>query len=93
MNDDIVAYLEQRSFLGHENLDTLLARRKALPQEVAEAVVFLARHDFMTGQRGHVVVGQPGRPPAGNPASPVPVWNRKPARNPWWGRISSISPG
>lgn len=54
MNDDIVAYLEQRSFLGHENLDTLLARRKVLPQEVAEAVVFLARHDFMTGQTLHV---------------------------------------
>lgn len=50
MNDAIVEYLEDRRFRGHETVDTLLDRYEATPAEVAEAAVFLARHDFVTGE-------------------------------------------
>lgn len=50
MNDAIVESLEERRFRGHETVDTLLDRYEATPAEVAEAAVFLARHDFVTGE-------------------------------------------
>lgn len=54
MNDDVVESLEARRFRGHETVDTLLDRYEATPEEVAEAAVFLARHEFVTGEILHV---------------------------------------
>lgn len=54
MNDGIVEYLEAQRFRGHGTVDTLLDRYEATPAEVAEAAVFLARHDFVTGEVLHV---------------------------------------
>ena len=50
MNDGIVEYLEAQRFRGHDTVDTLLDRYEATPTEVAEAAVFLARHEFVTGE-------------------------------------------
>lgn len=54
MNDAIVEYLEEQRFRGHETVDTQLDRYEATPREVAEAAVFLARHEFVTGEVLHV---------------------------------------
>lgn len=50
MNDDIVEYLEGERFRGHRTVDTLLDRYEAQPEEVADAVRFLATHEFVTGE-------------------------------------------
>lgn len=54
MNDRIVESLEDRRFRGHRTVDTLLDRYEATPAEVAEAVRFLAEHEFVTGEVLHV---------------------------------------
>lgn len=54
MNDRIVESLEERRFRGHRTVDTLLDRYEATPAEVADAVRFLAEHDFVTGEVLHV---------------------------------------
>lgn len=54
MNDGIVESLESRRFRGHESVDTLLDRYEATPAEVADAAVFLARNEFVTGEVLHV---------------------------------------
>ena len=54
MNDGIVEYLEAQRFRGHQTVDTLLDRYEATPAEVADAALFLARHDFVTGEVLHV---------------------------------------
>lgn len=50
VNDDIIEFLEEQRFRGHQTVDTLLGRYEAQPSEVAEAVVFLAGHGFVTGE-------------------------------------------
>ena len=50
MNDEITESLEDRRFRGHHTVDTLLDRYEATPEEVAEAVRFLATHEFVTGE-------------------------------------------
>lgn len=54
MNDDIVEFLEEERFRGHRTVDTLLDRYEAQPAEVADAVRFLAAHEFVTGETLHV---------------------------------------
>ncbi|MHC3438997.1 SDR family NAD(P)-dependent oxidoreductase [Natrialbaceae archaeon A-gly3] len=54
MNDEITESLEDRRFKGHHTVDTLLDRYEATPEEVAEAVRFLATHRFVTGEVLHV---------------------------------------
>jgi 3-oxoacyl-[acyl-carrier protein] reductase len=50
VNDEIIEYLEDQRFRGHQTVDTLLGRYEAQPEEVAEAVAFLAGHGFVTGE-------------------------------------------
>lgn len=54
MDDEITESLEARRFRGHHTVDTLLNRYEATPDEVAEAVRFLATHEFVTGEVLHV---------------------------------------
>ncbi len=54
MNDEVTEFLEDRQFRGHHTVDTLLDRYEATPEEVAEAVRFLATHRFVTGEVLHV---------------------------------------
>lgn len=54
MNDEITESLEDRRFRGHHTVDTLLDRYEATPEEIAEAVRFLATHRFVTGEVLHV---------------------------------------
>jgi 3-oxoacyl-[acyl-carrier protein] reductase len=50
MDDEITDSLEQRRFRGHHTVDTLVDRYEATPEEIAEAVRFLATHPFVTGE-------------------------------------------
>jgi 3-oxoacyl-[acyl-carrier protein] reductase len=50
MDDAITDSLEDRRFRGHHTVDTLLDRYEATPEEVADAVRFLATHPFVTGE-------------------------------------------
>jgi len=50
MNDAITESLEARRFRGHATVDSLLDRYEATPAEVADAVAFLATHEFVTGE-------------------------------------------
>ncbi|WIV65914.1 SDR family NAD(P)-dependent oxidoreductase [Natrialbaceae archaeon AArc-T1-2] len=54
MNDVITESLEDRRFRGHHTVDTLLDRYEATPEEVADAVRFVASHEFITGEVLHV---------------------------------------
>lgn len=54
MNDDVLEHLEATRFQGHHTVDTLLDRYEARPEEVAEAVRFLATREFVTGEFLHV---------------------------------------
>ena len=50
LGDDILAFLEEQQFHGHENLDTFLEAYEADPEQVAEAAVYLADAEFVTGE-------------------------------------------
>lgn len=50
VNNEIIEFLEEQRFRGHQTVDTLLGRYEAQPSEVAEAVVFFAGHGFVTGE-------------------------------------------
>lgn len=54
MNDRIVEFLEEQRFRGHRTVDSLLDRYEAQPQEVADAVRYLAGASFVTGEVLHV---------------------------------------
>lgn len=50
MNDEIVAFLEEEGFHGHENLDTLLPEYACSPEEVAHTVEYLLDNGFVQGE-------------------------------------------
>lgn len=54
MNDRIVEFLEEQRFRGHRTVDSLLDRYEAQPDEVADAVRYLAGASFVTGEVLHV---------------------------------------
>lgn len=50
MNDEIVAYLEEVGFHGHENTDTHLPIYACDPAEVAGTVEYLLENEFIHGE-------------------------------------------
>lgn len=50
MNDDIVAYLEDVGFHGHENVDTQLPTYACDPAEIAGTVEYLLENEFIHGE-------------------------------------------
>ncbi|GGL63492.1 SDR family NAD(P)-dependent oxidoreductase [Halocalculus aciditolerans] len=50
MNDDIVDYLGEREFHGHENVDTHLPTYACEPAAVADAVTYLVDGDYVHGE-------------------------------------------
>lgn len=50
MNDDIVAYLEDIGFHGHENVDTQLPTYACDPAEIAGTVEYLLENEFIHGE-------------------------------------------
>lgn len=50
MNDEIVAYLEDIGFQGHENVDTQLPTYACDPDEIAGTVEYLLENDFIHGE-------------------------------------------
>jgi len=50
MNDDIVAYLEDIDFRGHENVDTHLPEYACQPEAVAHTVGYLLENDYVQGE-------------------------------------------
>jgi 3-oxoacyl-[acyl-carrier protein] reductase len=50
MNDEIVAYLEETDFHGHENIDTHLPTYACDPAEIAETVEYLLKNEFIHGE-------------------------------------------
>lgn len=50
MNDEIVEFLEEEEFHGHENVDTLLPEYACSPEEVAHTVEYLLDNGFVHGE-------------------------------------------
>lgn len=50
MGDEILNFLEETDFHGHENLDTFLDAYAAQPEQIAKGVAYLAESDFVTGE-------------------------------------------
>ena len=50
MNDEILAYLEDVGFRGHENVDTHLPQYACEPETVAHTVEYLLENDYVQGQ-------------------------------------------
>lgn len=50
MNDEIVAYLEDIGFHGHENVDTQLPTYACDPAEIAGTVEYLLENEFIHGE-------------------------------------------
>ena len=50
LNDDILAYLEEQGFHGHESVDTHLPEYACEPETVADAVAFLVGNDHVHGE-------------------------------------------
>ena len=50
MNDEIVAFLEEEGFHGHENLDTLLPEYACSPEEVTHTIEYLLDNDYIQGE-------------------------------------------
>lgn len=50
MNDEIVAFLENEGFHGHENLGTLLPEYACSPEDVAHTVEYLLENRFIQGE-------------------------------------------
>lgn len=50
MNDEIVAYLEEIDFHGHENIDTHLPTYACDPAEIAGTVEYLLKNDHIHGE-------------------------------------------
>lgn len=50
MNDEIVVYLEEIEFHGHENIDTHLPTYACAPAEIAGTVEYLLENEFIHGE-------------------------------------------
>jgi 3-oxoacyl-[acyl-carrier protein] reductase len=50
LNDEIVTYLEEREFHGHENIDTHLPTYACDPMEIAGTVEYLLDNEFIHGE-------------------------------------------
>jgi 3-oxoacyl-[acyl-carrier protein] reductase len=50
MNDDILAYLEDVEFRGHENIDTHLPEYACAPETVANSIEYLLENDYVQGE-------------------------------------------
>ena len=50
MNDDILAYLEDVEFRGHENIDTHLPEYACSPETVAHSIEYLLDNDYVQGE-------------------------------------------
>jgi Dehydrogenases with different specificities (related to short-chain alcohol dehydrogenases) len=50
MNDDILSYLEDVEFRGHENVDTHLPQYACDPEAVAHTVAYLLENDYVQGE-------------------------------------------
>lgn len=50
MNDEIVAYLDEMDFHGHENLETHLSAYACDPAEIAGTVEYLVDNEFIHGE-------------------------------------------
>lgn len=50
MNNDILAYLEEIEFRGHENLDTHLPQYACDPKEVAHTIKYILENGYIQGE-------------------------------------------